>query len=331
MNITLSRSKAEYLERVRSRLADIPADDLEEVVQDLETHLVELDDADIEAELGAPDEFARDFRMSAGLEGQYRPGRLKDLRAAAKRFGGRLENGARRLAELTRWQSIRPFWIWIRGWLFIGAWGELYFEEPFRHFPVPSIGYSSLTGLVLVAIATGLSIWLDSRSAAGRRRVGTRIFSVATGMAVMASLLNPLPDPRFNDPVDYVDHLTTFGGKTVENIYAYDIAGNPIDVLLFDQDGEPLLTMPEWLYDQAEFDNGQVFDGQGAVRFLQDDFGRIIPNLYPLEILRHDPMGTLQPVPPPSLGFPKLTEPAPGEKTSPPTTTTREQELPPLR
>jgi hypothetical protein len=331
VNITLSRTKAEYLEQVRSRLADIPADDLDDVVQDLETHLVELDDAEIEAELGAPAQFAREFRISAGLEGHDRPGRLKELRAAAKSFDGRIENGAKQLADLTRWRSIRPLWIWIRGWLLIGTWGVLYYEEPFRHFPVPSIGYSSLAGLVLVAIATGLSVWLDRAPATGRRRVGTRIFSVAAGVAVIASLLNPLPDPRtqFIDSVDYIDRLTTSGGRIVENIYAYDAAGNPVDVLLFDQDGEPLLTMPGWVYDESQFDNGQVLYGEGAVRFLQDDAGRIIPNLYPLQILRHDPMGALQPVPPPSFGFPNVTAPARGAQTSPPTTITSEEDLSP--
>ena len=41
------------------------------------------------------------------------------------------------------------------------------------------------------------------------------------------------------------------------------------------------------------------------VEFSRDDFGRVIPNLYPPDLYGHGPHGTdLEPIPPPALSFP---------------------------
>lgn len=325
MNATLTNTKAGYLEQVRSLLMDLPAEDVEEMIQDLEAHLVELDDAEVEAELGTAADFAREFRISAGLDAPAHHRRLREMRAAMNRLDGRIRRRGQRLGEVVRWESIRPFWIWLRGWLVVGAWAVLYNQEAFRHFPIPSIGYSTLTGLTLVGLATALSVWVDRPPVTRRRRVLTFTYSVVAGIAVLASLLNPLPDPRTQgwsaDPFDYVDRLTAPGGRIVENIYAYDLDGNQLDVLLFDQDGLPLLTMPEWTYDDARFTGGPVFYGEGAVRFANDQHGRIVPNLYPLEVLRQDHTGGLQLIPPPAVGFPTIPSGEPdteGDPASPP-------------
>lgn len=196
MKITLSRIKAEYVEQVRTHLADLPAEDVEEIVQDLEAHLAELDDGDLEAELGTPSQFAREFRVSAGLESEGGYGQLSGLRAKAKRPFRRLTAAATRLAGQVRWPSVRPIWIYTRGWLLVGAIGVLYYEEAIRHFPIPSIEYSTLAGLVLTGTATALSVWLDRAPNRGVRRLGTSIYSLIVAIAVVLSIFNPLPDPR---------------------------------------------------------------------------------------------------------------------------------------
>ncbi|MFP3914594.1 MAG: HAAS signaling domain-containing protein, partial [Actinomycetota bacterium] len=66
MNVTLTRAQAVFLDQVREELADIPSDEREEVIGDLEAHLAEILDDEIEAELGAPADFARELRISAG-------------------------------------------------------------------------------------------------------------------------------------------------------------------------------------------------------------------------------------------------------------------------
>jgi len=67
-----------------------------------------------------------------------------------------------------------------------------------------------------------------------------------------------------------------------------------------------LRSLPDYVYEEAEFHVGQstIPVEAGAVRFQRDSFGRVIPNLYPLEMLRYDDHGQLTDAPPPSLGFP---------------------------
>jgi hypothetical protein len=321
MSITLSPSKAAYLAKVAEGLADLPVEDREEVVQDLEAHLAELDDDEVEATLGPPEVFVAEFRQSAGLvesETVSTPGIVERLRA-------RLEEWSARLSEMTHWQSFRPVWLWARGWLLVSAWSLLYDIEGFSRFPIPSIGGSSLTGLVLVVGATLLSLWLDAGTQQARS-IGSVVFSVAAGWALVGMLLNPLPTyAELHGEEIYIDRLTGPDGSWVENIYAYTLEGEQVDVLLFDQSGRPLLSLPTHAYEEAEFaPNAEVihYDSR-AVAFARDQFGRVIPNLYPLQLSTYDEIGRLVPMPPPSLGFPTIEEDeAPDDENPVPTTTT---------
>ena len=307
MSITLSPSKAAYLARVAEGLADLAAEDREEVVQDLEAHLAELGDDEVETILGSPESFVAEFRQSAGLvesKAGARPGLVDRART-------RLDHWSARLSELTRWPTIRPVWVWTRGWLLVSAWSVLYDIEGFRRFPIPSIGGSSLTGLILVVSATAFSLWLDAGAEQTARSIGSVVLSVVAGFGLIGTLLNPLPtyDEVHSEPL-YLDRLTGADGNTVDNIYAYDLDGNSVEVLLFDEEGRPLQTLPSWVYGDAEYLPADApYDyGDGAVTFARDQFGRIIPNLYPLQLSRYDEFGSLRPVPPPSLGFPSVGE-----------------------
>lgn len=321
---TLSPIKTAYLDQVRSRLGDLPSEDLDEVMQDLEAHLAELDDSIVEGVLGTPVEFAHEFLLSAGLEAESRQSRLRRLRGAGDRLDLRLRRSISRLGERLQWETIRPTWIWIRGWLMVGALGVIYYQEPFRHFPIPSIDHSTAAGVVLVAVTTWLSRWVDRAPLTPRRRTMTRAYSMAAAIALLLCLVNPLPDeePESLDPIEYISELTAPTGSIVENIYAFDVDGNPVEVLLFDQAGEPLLTMSEWAYDDAQSGDGVVYYGNGSVRFPRDESGRIVPNLYPLEMKRYDDSGVLRSVLPPGFGFPDISQPRSDGAESTPTTIT---------
>ncbi|HLF44107.1 MAG TPA: hypothetical protein VJA46_11380 [Acidimicrobiia bacterium] len=306
MSITLSPAKARYLEQVRDQLSDLPEEEREEIVQDLEAHLAELDDGRIEAELGDPVAFAAEFRSSAGLDEPTHLPRWD----AVRRLRDRLDDRAQRLARFTHWSTVRPVWIWARGWLVICAWALANTGQIFRRFPVPAIGSSSLTGLILVVMATALSIWLDQGPEVPLRRLGSMTFSFIAGWALVGTLLNPIYIDTEEVDYQYFDRLTTAEGNSVTNIYAYDLEGNPVEVLLFDSEGRPLLTLATYVYEDAEFspENATYDFGEGGVRFERDSFGRIIPNLYPLDLSVYDGAGGLNPMPPPSLGFPSLAD-----------------------
>ena len=306
MSITLSPAKARYLEQVRDQLSDLPEEEREEIVQDLEAHLAELDDGRIEAELGDPVAFAAEFRSSAGLDELTR----RTTWDAVLRVWNRIVTDVDRLGELVHWPAIRPVWIWGRGWLVICAWALFNTGEPFRRFPIPLIGNSSLTGLVLVVLATSLSLWLEGPQTR-MRRTGSMTFSFLAGWALVGTLFNPVASHfEVVDPYPYFDRLTTAEGNSINNVYAYDMDGNPVEVLLFDSEGRPLLTLPIYVYEDAEFspENATYDFGEGGVRFERDIYGQIIPNLYPLQLSAYDEAGSLNPMPPPSLGFPSLAD-----------------------
>jgi hypothetical protein len=323
MSITLSPAKAGYLARVTQGLSDLPAEEREEMVQDLEAHLSELEDEEVERVLGSPEAFVEEFRVSAGLgqPTQARPSR----RARAREDLNLL---AARLSAVTHWQTVRPLWVWTRGWLLVCAWSLLYDYEGFERFPIPSIAQSSAYGLVLVVAATALSVWLAKGTAPGARAFGSVVLSAVSGLALIGLLLNPMPTysevAQQYEGQFYIEQLTDGNGNPINNVYAYDLEGNPMEVLLFDQDGRPLLTLPPYVYEDAEIPgNDPASWGQGTVAFHRDRFGRIITNLYPLDmtVYAYDEYGSGEPVPmtPPSLGIPDVDEP-PVDQPNVPTT-----------
>jgi hypothetical protein len=324
MSITLSSVKAAYLAGVAEGLSDLSEEDREEVIQDLEAHLAELDDDHVVSTLGDARMFVAEFRHSAGLDEPQRRKRFTRLRHAR----AAIEERSARLAEVIQWSRFRPAWIWIRGWLLVTVWGMLYYGETFERFPVPRSGGSSLAGLVLAAVATGVSVWLDSGPSTSRKQTASGLYSVVAGIALLASLLNPIyssVQQDFGDPLLYIDRLTGANGEPVENIFAYDLEGNPVEVLLFDARGGPLRTLPEHVYEDSVYDpDRESFDfGYGMVAFERDQFGRIVPNLYPLELSTYDDYGMLVEMPPPSIGFPSLDEGSVDGSVTVPTTTTR--------
>jgi hypothetical protein len=265
-----------------------------------------LEDGEVERILGSPGAFVAEFRTSAGLDDSE----AHASQGFVMRGRARLIEWESRLSDLTRWPLVRPLWIWIRGWLLVSAWSLLYDIEGFSRFPIPSVGNSTLTGLVLVVAATWISLWLDQGRASSRRIVASRLFSIVAGFALLGTLANPYPTHTVEviDDGIYFDGLTTANGETIDNIFAFDLEGNPVEVLLFDARGRPVQTLPLYVYDDTAYDPGrESFDyGNGTVTFPRDQFGRIIPNLYPLELTVYDDQGRQIPMPPPSLGLPNV-------------------------
>jgi len=322
MNITLSPIKAQYLDQVSAGLADLSEEERDEVIQDLSAHLAELSDDEIVPVLGAPSAFVAEFRASAGLD---KPGRLPGLVTRAR---VRLEEWSTRLSGLTHWPRVRPFWVWSRGWIMISVFAAIQGGVAFYHFPIPAVGDRTLVGLAMVAAATALSVWLDRAPSHPLSDMGSVVFSAIGIWALLAGIFGAIALGR---PAVFVESeqeqwlfpITGHDGVSVENIYAYDLEGNPIEVVLFDQLGRPLLTMPPWVYEEAELrprETAVEYPG-GYVIFARDEFGRIVPNLYPLELETYNDWGELQPHRPPGAWSAPGDESAEG--TTPPTTTGR--------
>lgn len=78
MNATTHTEVEDYLGRLRHELSDLPADEVEEIVQDLEPQLAEIAEelgaATLADRLGTPAEYARELRAAAGFgESTVRP------------------------------------------------------------------------------------------------------------------------------------------------------------------------------------------------------------------------------------------------------------------
>jgi len=303
MNTAVSNAKADYLERVAAGLADLPVEDREEVIQDLRAHLAELDQDNIRTILGTPEEFVAEFRVSAGLDEE--PGKPSRFSIAPLRR--KLEHVGQRLAELTHWSTVRPVWILTRGWLLVSTLAVLAGGTAFVRFPVPVIESSSIVGLTLVLLTTWLSLWLDSRKTPVREGASF-VYSSAVVLLILMSMVAATglsgSGPHAEEPF-YFDRLVGAEGQPIDNIYAFDLEGNPVEVLLFDQDGRPLLTLPTWVHEEAEYrgQTGPFEYGEGAVEFAIDEFGRIVPNLYPLDLYVYGGYGLEERLPP-ALGFP---------------------------
>ena len=302
-----STSKGEYLDRVAAGLADLAEDDRDEVLEDLRAHLAELDEEEVEAALGSPAEFVAEFRTSAGLDEDVKKVRKWSL----TRTRTQLEDATQRLAEVSRWQTWRPLWIWTRGWLLVSTIAVLSGGTAFHPFPIPTIEESAAIGFLLVGGTTLFSLWLDRRRT-DLRAVGSFLFNALALVVLSVSLASAAAVSRtyfVEEDFAYTDQLIGPEGETISNIYAYDLEGEPVEVLLFDQDGRPLRSLPGWVYSEAENPGftEPIDYGEGAVDFSRDEFGRIIPNLYPLDLYRYGSYG-LEPMPPPSLGFPQSDE-----------------------
>ncbi len=312
MSLTLSPTKIGFLDRVRSALVDLPAEDLEEVTQDLEAQIAELSDADVETVLGTPQDFVAEFRAIAGLDHKT-TSRIARARARVREWETMITRSEGWTRVTRFWSPVRPAWIWLRGWLGVSLFSVFTLgSDAFRAVPLPTVGDSALLGLIVVAAATWLSVVL------ARQRAGTfagflsATFTALIALLLMVSLANPTSHAPAETFEAFAPGLVSEGGEPVRNIYAFDVDGNPVEVLLYDQDGRPLLNLPSYTYEQVEYlpQQDRFPTDYGEVQFQRDDLGRIIPNLYPLVTWEYSQYGELAESQPPRLGFPKSSTPS---------------------
>jgi len=306
MSLTLSPIKTGYLGRVKIALADLSAEDLEEVTQDLEAHLAELADGEVETVLGTPEAFVYEFRASAGLDRET-SSRLANTRAWVRQRETRLTRSAGWIRAERHWSRVHPAWLWVRGWLGVSLLSVLSNgADSFRAFPIPTIGNSTLLGLVTAMLATWVSLTLARQRKDTFASFLSGTYTAVVALLLLVSLANPTSHPPTQDFEAMPQGLISEGWNPVQNIYAFDTDGNSIQVLLYDHDGRPLLNLPSYVYEEAEIAPLEERHSTdfGQVHFERDELGRMIPNLYPLQTWGYSDYGELVPSRPPSLGFP---------------------------
>ena len=305
-----------YLARVEAALADLPADDRGELLEELAAHLDELTaegDVVLEQRLGTPEEYAAELRSSAGLPPG--DGVVVGLRDRLSQMGTRRDIRAIR-GFLT---SLRPAWWVLRAWVAVGlvamwpgqttaTWAD---AAPF----VPRVG-TPLAGFLVLLVAVVISVQVGRRTPS--RPPGRRAWVlVANTVAALALLPVVVSFGEGNHPTYvYVDRQQPTrvpaegvyaSGTQVWNVYPYDSAGRLLhDVRLYDQDGTPLTL------DLAP---------DGTRRPVVDGEGRLVQNAYPYRYV--EPDGTVaDPDAGPTVDAPPLVVPQPAATAAPTPTPT---------
>jgi hypothetical protein len=237
---------AAYLATVRASLADLPADERDDLLAEVEASL--LDTADetggpIAARLGPPEEFAAELRAAAGLQAAEPPAAGPSLRQSLARVLASLP--LERLREPAR--QLAPLWWVARAYLAVAAlalWTDTQWSSLYP--AVPRFGDGE-GGLVVLGLAAVLSVALGF----AERRLGPpwRRLALAANLALLVAVPAVVEHLRFypqqvtlvSAPAAAAAPGLTLDGQPVQNVYPYSRDGRLLhDVLLYDGAGRPL-------------------------------------------------------------------------------------------
>jgi hypothetical protein len=281
--VTPAAEIARFTAAVRAALADLPAEDVDELTDGLDADLLERD-LDGDGDLGDPVAYAEELRAAAGYppraatRGERFDGWRTLQEQLLQRWADTLERHPRVGAVIDFLVTLRPLW-----WVFRG-WAVYLLVESFRGgssvLPTNPLSFAILSGLVVVSVQFGRGRWM--------RWGGTRIaVGIANGILIVATpflvalALNVATTAAYAT-TDYGPQWVpglSHGGEQITNIFAYDENGDPIErVQLFDQNGEPIETV-----DDPTVPYQWVGDGTSVLLPSPDVAGRPGWNVYPLD------------------------------------------------
>ncbi|CAM5531052.1 hypothetical protein LSHI6S_00019 [Leifsonia shinshuensis] len=244
---------ATFASAVRANLADLPAEDVDDLTDGLEADLLEqAEDHDGALSDSDPAQYASELRASAGLPDRISDAKAPSLRARFTQSADRTIAEASRIARSTRFGSwlvdllvsLRPAWWMFRGWaVYVVGWMLLTGQS--RLLPTQVVGWAALIVTVLVSIQWGRGRWLPQRWLKAVRLLGS-VLAVIAAPFLMAGVLNMVANSGYSAQADSVPAPVglNLDGQPVTNIFGFDAEGRPLEqVQLFDQDGKPLVTV----------------------------------------------------------------------------------------
>jgi hypothetical protein len=313
---------AAYVREVRVELADLPAEDVDDLTGGMEADLTELaaeSGGDLVGRLGSPSEYASELRAAAGL-----PERAAGSGRRSRPLTQALASSRASFTMLTRqhpWLrsvasflvTLRPAWWLVRGYLLAWALWSMLLGGSRGFRPLSLKEYLLALVAVVISVQVGRG-WLHQRAAlrpllavvnVGALLVAVMAWGSSAGTYYQASPYSP--------PAG-----VSLDGAQVGNIYAYDADGKRVtSVRLFAEGGQPLGGG-----DQAFGPNGNPVD------VVRDSSGAPVTNVYPRALFGQDPWQVIDPAAsdanqgqwtPPMAIVPLMPHPTP---TSPPTSTT---------
>ncbi|MFE9959804.1 HAAS signaling domain-containing protein [Micromonospora sp. NPDC005299] len=241
---------ADYVDRVRAALADLPPTVRDELTEDLPEHLAEVAaeaDGTLVDRLGEPEAYAAELRSAAGAETGTGPGRRRRLAAARARAGTQLRALDTQLGPLLGQSSVseflrplRPAWWLLRGWL-AALVISLVLQQPSGL--LPRLDGSVLAGLFLLAGTVLASVWLGRRSP-GLRGWPRRLLRLGTAALLLfsfAMLVNVDQHASSDQFGSYQEVSVGDRYDSIEDVFVYDQEGRLVrNAQLFDQNGVPI-------------------------------------------------------------------------------------------
>ncbi len=303
MNLTTVPQIAEFAAAVRQALADLPAEEVEELTDGLEADLAEAFSEDLARELPDPGAYADELRAAAGLPRLQQPKRRATIRAAVAEAVTVAESRASgffdKNAATQFVASLRPAWWIVRGWvafqvvaMWIGGLGV-------------DLLPTSLTSLAVMLVMVAGSVFLGWKSWPTWLRV---LIWFGNAFAVLMLLVSVSSVPTNRD-IDRTIMNFSYGagdsgemagvsldGNEVTNIFAYGADGKPLsNVQLFDQDGNPLRTSVPGVigclehFDETEYVDGDDCKTPGVWVPNSLETGAKAWNVYPMQMIESTP------------------------------------------
>jgi len=200
-NDTLDSAVTAYLDAVRLYLSDLPEWDIEDLMTDIEQHVLEVAsewDGPITTLLGDPISFVDEYRQSAEVPPVTPPVTTPPLVDRIVRAIESVRTGNLWLSIRAFAQEARPGWWAVRGFLassvllfMVTSSSQTALLNPLVHGPL---------GLIPAVLAVGLSVHLGRRS---QRRTWRRWIAIAANVAVVAATL--VMGSIVNDELSYTD------------------------------------------------------------------------------------------------------------------------------
>ena len=240
-----------YAAAVRAALTHLPEAERESLLEDLESHLEEVASESglpLRARLGEPEDYAEELRSAYGaasVQANPKPPRLFRERSRALIQGVLGTRTYREMRALL--PELRAGWWVLRAYLAVLILAFI-FRDGGNLRPIPNpFSRLGLLQIVATVIAIVISVRLGRRGMPAGRvwRGGAVAVNVAIAVVALPVLVSMGTgyDYSWSPSTDqYLSSVSAGYYPNFTNIYPYSKDGKPLrDVLLYDQDGRPLL------------------------------------------------------------------------------------------
>jgi hypothetical protein len=289
-----------YLTRVREALADVPLDERNDLLSEVEASLYDTASetgGSVAARLGPPEEFAAELRAAAGLHAPSPappPSLLATLRDVSR--------DARVRATLATGRELAPVWWVARGYVAVAALAlAVGASWSVAHASVPRLG-SAATGLTLIAVAVVVSvaagIWSRRRATVPPRAlILLNLVLLTAAIPVAQHLAKGRPATPAIQTVVQVEPLPglAYNGTPLRNVYPFSRDGRSLrDVFLYTDSGAPIDV-------KSSFDPNR--------RVLRTRSGKPVFNAYPIRYYDPGTKRVSRPGAGPPVKVPRLATP----------------------